>query len=426
MKPSFVAACLAVSVKVISGAIVELEEVIVEENNFWEFADNQSFSEFRETVERKVKSDCPHLRANISSVGRLARKKLVWYIAKHYDTLWKADSSLLLDMNLSYFLRSILLADNLSFVEDLRVELFDQVMIPQNLIACDAVNLAKTQFDLARLFSDRTLEINNAVKIIELKRQRNDLGCDISLAIKTGDTNTLDRCIAAGVWTPTIDQLNHAVHDRSETFLLYLQEKIKKVPSARYINLLSRYNHFDVLENILSSHPDWKPCQSDIDDAARHQWVNALRVYASVDPSMPPTKVAVIDAITKKKWGTLEFFLEEWSFVFDEFKLEGRGVTQSDITWLTFYGYVKVLKWNAKAHPNAFLPSKTDLNNALKMKHFKVLEWRASIRPAWKVDPEQIKDAIARGDYDIVNWYDEYITARHDPNDENVNADVFG
>jgi hypothetical protein len=81
MKLSFVAACLAVSVKVISAAVVELEETLVKDNNFWEFAESQTLDEFRAAIDLRVESNCTDLWTNISSVDKLAPEKHVWYIA---------------------------------------------------------------------------------------------------------------------------------------------------------------------------------------------------------------------------------------------------------------------------------------------------------------------------------------------------------
>ena len=93
MKLSFVAACLAVSAKAISGAVMELEGALPARDNFWAFSESQTLAEFIKTVEFKVESDCPDLKANISGVDQLAPEKRVWYVAKYYDTDWKADDT---------------------------------------------------------------------------------------------------------------------------------------------------------------------------------------------------------------------------------------------------------------------------------------------------------------------------------------------
>jgi hypothetical protein len=225
MKLSFVTACLSVSVKIIHGARGNSNQ----RNSFWEFAENQILDEFIPTIELKVESDCPDLWANISSVDNLAPEKLIWYTAKYWDTLWKADDNLIGNMESSKFLPSITLAENPSFVQGLPMDLLDQVIYPENLAKYDAVNPAKTLFDL-EAFPNAKLEEYKAVKISKLKKLRKDLGFNVLSAVENGDVDTLDRCITEGVWAPINLDLYNAVYNNSDTFLLYLSGKMKKVP----------------------------------------------------------------------------------------------------------------------------------------------------------------------------------------------------
>jgi hypothetical protein len=268
----------------------------------------------------------------------------------------------------------------------------------------DAVNLAKTLF-MPNTFCDSDLQRYNSVKIIRLQKQRKDLGLDIPLAMKTGDTDTLDRCITEGVWIPTFNHLYHAVHNNLNKFLLYLQGKITKVPPARYIHLLHLYDHSYFIVNILSSHPDWKPRQCDIDDATRHGNLNALAVYVSVDPNMsPPAETAITSTLLSKNWSTFGYCLKIWPHAFDKLESKYGSVEQIDVIWCVEQELHEVIMWRARIHPSTFLPHRGSLNKALASKWFSFLDWCASINSAWTIGLEQLNFAMEHGDDETINW----------------------
>jgi hypothetical protein len=119
----------------------------------------------------------------------------------------------------------------------------------------------------------------------------------------------------------------------------------------------------------------------------------------------PPSRHFVGFARLSEYWNIIEFCLSRWPEYCSDALGTSLRLMPRQITIITLGGYANVLKWAANVHPKMLRPSNHSLKLALERKHFKVLEWRASVAPAWAVDPEQINAAAIRGDVEILDWY---------------------
>ncbi|PJF19296.1 hypothetical protein PSACC_00888, partial [Paramicrosporidium saccamoebae] len=273
MRLLLVALCLSVLLKLISSSF---SGIAPRKSNFWDFSKDQTLEAFKATIERMVRDNRRDLLEKIPNLHIVSAEKRVWYTAAYYKTCWQANASLVSTADLEDNIDSIVLADNPAFVDDLPPSIGHKVMDPVKLAKYDAVGLARTWSQLAV--------------------GRTNINFNLEFAIKAENIYALEEYIKREIWTPCMTSVHIAIKCNAKASLLYLLNKVAKVPSAYWLSLLIKNKSYEAFEQIIKSNPDWRPSQEDIDEACAYGWKDALKFYFFKNPKLQPSRLALLRA----------------------------------------------------------------------------------------------------------------------------------